>query len=247
MCSGDADPTSARRGHLAGYGAYGAAHRHPSAEARIRPMTRVATLLLALAVASSCTVPTRPVAVAPASVSGISRPAHAARRVAAPAGSTARSRRSRSASASDRWSWSGCSATTPTRAIRRYAEVIRWVERDGIGGVSMSLGTPVEVAAKLNDLQRRARVPLLVQRRPRARARTARGRSVRALHARRRRRDGVSVEHGDRRDGPRLRCVRRRPRHRARGARRRHSHQLRAGGRRQQQSGESRHQHAIVR
>ena len=43
-----------------------------------------------------------------------------------------------------------------------YAQIIRWVERDGIGGVSMSLGTPIEVAAKLNDLQRRARVPLLV-------------------------------------------------------------------------------------
>ena len=43
-----------------------------------------------------------------------------------------------------------------------YAEVIRWVERDRIGGVTMSLGTPIEVAAKLNDLQRRARVPLIV-------------------------------------------------------------------------------------
>jgi beta-N-acetylhexosaminidase len=43
-----------------------------------------------------------------------------------------------------------------------YAEVVRWVEREGIGGVSMSLGTPIEVAAKLNDLQQRARVPLLV-------------------------------------------------------------------------------------
>src|SRR5579884_218784 len=43
-----------------------------------------------------------------------------------------------------------------------YAEVIRWVERDHIGGVSMSLGTPMEVATKLNDLQRRAHVPLLV-------------------------------------------------------------------------------------
>jgi beta-N-acetylhexosaminidase len=43
-----------------------------------------------------------------------------------------------------------------------YAEAIRWVTRDGIGGVSMSLGTPIEVAAKMNDLQRRARVPLLV-------------------------------------------------------------------------------------
>src|SRR5262245_7401589 len=40
-----------------------------------------------------------------------------------------------------------------------YAEVIRWVERDRIGGVTMSLGTPGEVATKLNDLQRRARVP----------------------------------------------------------------------------------------
>ena len=43
-----------------------------------------------------------------------------------------------------------------------YAEVIRWVEQDHIGGVSMSLGTPIEVAAKLNDLQRRSRIPLLV-------------------------------------------------------------------------------------
>ena len=43
-----------------------------------------------------------------------------------------------------------------------YAEVIRWIERDHIGGVSMSLGTPIEVAAKINDLQRRAKVPLLV-------------------------------------------------------------------------------------
>jgi beta-N-acetylhexosaminidase len=43
-----------------------------------------------------------------------------------------------------------------------FAEVVRWVEDDGVGGVSMSLGTPMEVATKLNDLQRRARVPLIV-------------------------------------------------------------------------------------
>lgn len=43
-----------------------------------------------------------------------------------------------------------------------FVEVADWVEREGIGGISMSLGTPIEVAAKLNDLQRRARVPLLV-------------------------------------------------------------------------------------
>jgi len=43
-----------------------------------------------------------------------------------------------------------------------YAEVTRWIERDHIGGVSMSLGTPIEVAAKINDMQRRSKVPLLV-------------------------------------------------------------------------------------
>lgn len=43
-----------------------------------------------------------------------------------------------------------------------YAELIKWVETDKVGGVAMSLGTPIEVAAKLNDLQGRARVPLIV-------------------------------------------------------------------------------------
>ena len=43
-----------------------------------------------------------------------------------------------------------------------YKELRGWVERDHIGGISMSLGTPIEVAAKVNDLQRRSRVPLIV-------------------------------------------------------------------------------------
>ena len=43
-----------------------------------------------------------------------------------------------------------------------YAQLRRWVEEDGVGGLTMSLGTPIEVAAKLNELQRVARVPLLV-------------------------------------------------------------------------------------
>jgi len=43
-----------------------------------------------------------------------------------------------------------------------YALVRSWVADDGIGGVVMSLGSPVEVAAKVNDLQRLARAPLLV-------------------------------------------------------------------------------------
>ncbi|MEX2177671.1 MAG: glycoside hydrolase family 3 N-terminal domain-containing protein [Gemmatimonadaceae bacterium] len=43
-----------------------------------------------------------------------------------------------------------------------FAEVVRWVEQEGVGGLTMSLGTPIEVADKINYLQRRARVPLLV-------------------------------------------------------------------------------------
>ncbi len=43
-----------------------------------------------------------------------------------------------------------------------FLTLVRHVERDGIGGVVMSLGSPIEVAAKLNALQQRARVPLLV-------------------------------------------------------------------------------------
>ena len=43
-----------------------------------------------------------------------------------------------------------------------FKEVLRWVESEGVGGMTMSLGTPIEVAAKINYLQRRASVPLLV-------------------------------------------------------------------------------------
>lgn len=43
-----------------------------------------------------------------------------------------------------------------------YAEVVRWIEQDGIGGASLSLGSPIEVAAKINEMQRRAKVPLLI-------------------------------------------------------------------------------------
>ena len=42
-----------------------------------------------------------------------------------------------------------------------FAEARRWIEQDRIGGVSMSLGTPIEVAAKINAMQRLSRVPLI--------------------------------------------------------------------------------------
>lgn len=43
-----------------------------------------------------------------------------------------------------------------------FAEVLRWIRDDHVGGVSMSLGSPVEVAAKVNAMQHAARVPLMV-------------------------------------------------------------------------------------
>jgi beta-N-acetylhexosaminidase len=43
-----------------------------------------------------------------------------------------------------------------------FAEVLRWIARDHVGGVTMSLGSPIEVAAKINTMQRAARVPLMV-------------------------------------------------------------------------------------
>ncbi|HUQ45371.1 MAG TPA: glycoside hydrolase family 3 N-terminal domain-containing protein [Gemmatimonadaceae bacterium] len=43
-----------------------------------------------------------------------------------------------------------------------FAEVLRWIRLDKVGGVTMSLGSPVEVAEKINAMQRAARVPLMV-------------------------------------------------------------------------------------
>ncbi len=43
-----------------------------------------------------------------------------------------------------------------------FATTARWVREDGIGGILMSVGSPIEVAAKLNALQAMSRVPLLV-------------------------------------------------------------------------------------
>ena len=43
-----------------------------------------------------------------------------------------------------------------------FIEAREWVVKDGIGGITMSLGTPIEVASKVNDLQRLARIPLMI-------------------------------------------------------------------------------------
>jgi beta-N-acetylhexosaminidase len=43
-----------------------------------------------------------------------------------------------------------------------FAQLRHWVEDDGVGGLTLSIGLPHSYAAKLNTLQRRARIPLLI-------------------------------------------------------------------------------------
>jgi|GEM_PF-391263 len=42
-----------------------------------------------------------------------------------------------------------------------FAEVLRWIKDDHVGGVTMSLGSPIEVAEKINAMQRATKVPLM--------------------------------------------------------------------------------------
>ncbi len=43
-----------------------------------------------------------------------------------------------------------------------FEQVSRWVEKDRVGGLVMSIGEPLSYAVKLNEMQRRAMVPLLI-------------------------------------------------------------------------------------
>lgn len=43
-----------------------------------------------------------------------------------------------------------------------WGRITRWIATDQVGGFTMSVGSPMEMAAKLNAMQRLARVPLLV-------------------------------------------------------------------------------------
>lgn len=43
-----------------------------------------------------------------------------------------------------------------------YEQVRKWVEQDGVGGLVLSIGMPLSYAAKLNEMQRHAKIPLLI-------------------------------------------------------------------------------------
>jgi beta-N-acetylhexosaminidase len=44
----------------------------------------------------------------------------------------------------------------------QWARLEQWIGREGVGGFTMSVGSPLEIAAKLNAMQRMSEVPLLV-------------------------------------------------------------------------------------
>ncbi|MGH7508354.1 MAG: glycoside hydrolase family 3 protein [Gemmatimonadales bacterium] len=43
-----------------------------------------------------------------------------------------------------------------------FARMVAWVDSLHVGGLLISVGSPLDIAAKLNDLQRRSRLPLLI-------------------------------------------------------------------------------------
>ncbi len=43
-----------------------------------------------------------------------------------------------------------------------FARMLSWVDSLHVGGMLISVGSPLDIAAKLNDLQRRSRLPLLI-------------------------------------------------------------------------------------
>ena len=43
-----------------------------------------------------------------------------------------------------------------------FMKIVSWVDSLGVGGLIVSVGSPLDIAAKLNTLQRHARVPLLI-------------------------------------------------------------------------------------
>ncbi|MEP6991420.1 MAG: glycoside hydrolase family 3 N-terminal domain-containing protein [bacterium] len=43
-----------------------------------------------------------------------------------------------------------------------FVQLMGWIRNDHVGGVTMSLGSPIEVAEKINAMQRAAKVPLMI-------------------------------------------------------------------------------------
>ena len=58
--------------------------------------------------------------------------------------------------------WPSVFADYVSTSDSAWHRIDRWIVTDQVGGFTMSVGSPMEMAAKLNAMQRLARVPLLV-------------------------------------------------------------------------------------
>ncbi|HUF28920.1 MAG TPA: glycoside hydrolase family 3 protein [Gemmatimonadaceae bacterium] len=119
--------------------------------------TSLSVTLLSIALAA-CAAPAAHVALPPASPSGATRPLDAADRAWVERTLASMSLRDKAGQMIMPWI-GGDYVAADSPELERLAQ---WVERDGVGGVVISVGMPLSYATKLNALQRRARVPLLV-------------------------------------------------------------------------------------
>ena len=134
------------------------------------------------------------------------------------------------------------------RDNEEFTRIESLVRDDAIGGIVISLGTPLGYAARLNQLQSSADVPLLVA----ADFESGAGFRVSGVFALPNMLEmpgatvlppAMAFGAADDEDY----AYQGGPDHRHRGAGARRSHHLRAGARRQQQSRQSHHQHALLR
>lgn len=124
---------------------------------RHRAVLHVLTVIAGLSIAS-CAAPRPATNVAPTGQPSLSAPLNRAQREWIEATLAAMSVRERVGQMVTVWVMGDYTSTSDAA----YLEAKRWIVEDGVGGVIMSLGSPIEVAAKVNDFQRLAKVPLLI-------------------------------------------------------------------------------------
>jgi beta-glucosidase-like glycosyl hydrolase/CubicO group peptidase (beta-lactamase class C family) len=108
--------------------------------------------------AVSCTAPHPTTIVAPAGDASLSAPLNRAQRDWIEQTLASLSVRERVGQMVTVWVMGDYTSTSDVA----YTEAKRWIVEDKVGGVIMSLGSPIEVAAKVNDFQHMAKIPLLI-------------------------------------------------------------------------------------
>jgi beta-N-acetylhexosaminidase len=122
-----------------------------------RAILRVLAVIAGVSIAS-CTTPRPATNLAPAGQPSLSAPLNRAQRDWIEATLASMTVRERVGQMVTVWVMGDYTSTSDAA----YLEATRWIVEDGVGGVIMSLGSPIEVASKVNDFQRLAKIPLLI-------------------------------------------------------------------------------------